>query len=316
MTTSDFLMNLAKAGLQSGTPLMLVAVGETLAERSGVLNLGLEGVLLLSAMTGVAAASASGSPELGLVAGALAGCAMALVHAWLCLTLRADQVVAGLAMVFVGTGLSSVGGAPLIALREAVPQFRPLAIPGLSDIPVMGPLLFDQPAVVYLALLLTLAIHLFLRRSRWGLWVVACGEDPHSAAVAGIPVHKVRLLSLLAGGVLAGLAGASLSLAITPGWTDGLSHGQGWIAIGLVIVGGWNPVWVAAAAVFFGMVSRLVLDVQGIDSSILRDPGFGHFLAMLPYLAAILVLVGVGWAKRSSKAPSALGIPYQRNSGR
>jgi simple sugar transport system permease protein len=204
-------------------------------------------------------------------------------------------------------GISSVGGAHLVALREGIPRFSALAVPGLSSIPVLGPVFFHHPVVVYLAYVLIVAVWAFFAFTRWGTVVVACGEDPASAEAVGIRVKRVRYLCTLAGGALAGLAGASISLAVTPGWSDGLSNGQGWIAIGLVIVGGWKPLRIAAAALAFGVINRLTLDVQGLGIPWLADPSVGHFLSMLPFLCAIGALILAGIFGKHGLAPRALG---------
>ncbi len=307
MNPLAFLADLLEAGVVSATPLALTALGESITERSGVLNLGIEGMLLVSAMTGVATVHATGSPWVGLLAGMAAGLLMALIHAVSVLTLQTNQVVAGLALVFVGMGVSSVGGAHLVALREGIARFGSFAVPGLSSIPGLGPIFFQHPAVVYVTYAVIVAVWAFFAYTRWGTVVVACGEDPDSAEAVGIRVKRVRYLCILTGGALAGLAGASLSLAVTPGWSDGLSNGQGWIAIGLVIVGGWRPVRIAVSALAFGVINRLILDVQGLGIPWLADPSIGHFLSMLPFLCAIGVLILAGILRQQGLAPRALG---------
>ncbi|MBM4355855.1 MAG: ABC transporter permease, partial [Deltaproteobacteria bacterium] len=289
-------------------PLLFAVLGETLAELSGVLNLGLEGIMLCSAMAGVAAAAASGSALAGLAAGVAVGALFGLLHSFLTVTLRADQVVAGLALVFLGTGLSAVGGAPLVELQGMVPHFSRLAVPWLSDLPLVGPVLFNQVWLVYLGLALVPLMRWWLRRTRAGLELRAIGEDPVAAAAVGIRVVALRYRYVVIGGALSGLAGATLSLAITPGWVDGLTAGQGWMAIGLVIVGGWRPLPAAAGAFFFGTIHRLTLDLQGLGLPIFQNPNTGFFLSALPYLAAIAVLV-LSSARQSVLAPGALGKP-------
>jgi len=288
----------------------MAAMGETLAELSGVLNLGLEGMMLCSAMAGVSAAVAFGSPTAGLVAGVAVGALFGLLHAFLTVTLRADQVVAGLSLVFLGTGAASVGGAPLVELREAVPHFPATPIPLLSDIPFLGPILFDHPWIVYAGFLLIPLVHWYITSTRWGLQLRACGENPNAASAMGVKVARVRYAYVTAGGALAGLSGATLSLAITPGWVDGLTAGQGWIAIGLVIVGGWRPAVAALGAYIFGAIHRLALDLQGTSIPFFQNPNTGFFLNMLPYLAAVAVLVLASLSRRHSSGPAALGTPF------
>ncbi len=306
---ASFMENLLSAGVERSLPLFYAATGETLSELSGVLNLGQEGIMLASAMTAVAVSHTTGSAMAGLMAGMAMGGAMALLHALLTVTLRADQVVAGLSLVFVGTGIASVGGAGLVALRQGVPHFEPWAIPLLSDIPFLGNVLFNQVPLVYAAYLMIPTIHWWLGHTRAGLNLRAVGENPAAASAMGLSVTRLRYLYVVVGGVLTGLGGASLSLAITPGWSDGLSNGQGWIAIGLVIVGGWRPWGVALAAFFFGTLQRLTLDLQGSQSEFLDSPLVGLFLRMAPYLGAIVVLVLVTRFKKRLGAPEGLGKP-------
>jgi general nucleoside transport system permease protein len=308
VTGLELTQGLLGAALARGAPLLFAALGELWAERSGVLNLGLEGVLLASAMTGVAGAQATGSAPLGLALAVLAGALFGLLHAWLTVGLKSDQVVSGLAIVFLGAGLSSVGGASLVG--QVAPSFGPAPIPGLAELPLLGPALFSQPWLVYLALLAVPAAHLLLTRTRWGLVVTAAGEHPSAAAAMGVRVQRVRATCVVVGGALAGLGGGTLSLAITPGWVDGLTAGQGWIVLGLVIAGGWRPWSIALGALVFGVLTRLGLDLQGSGLPLFQDPNTGYVLSMLPYLAAILVLVLAGALKRGRGAPSALGRPW------
>lgn len=310
MTAFELLENLAAAGIRRGTPLLFAALGETLAELSGVFNLGLEGIMLCSAMVGVASAVAVGSPLAGLCAGAVAGLAFGLLHAFLTVTLRSDQVVTGLALVFLGSGIASVGGAPLVGLREAVPSFAPVPVPLLSDIPFLGPVLFTHPWLVYAGFLLIPVVHWYISRTRPGLHLRAAGENPNAASAAGVKVVQLRYAYVIAGGTFAGLSGATLSLAVTPGWVDGLTGGQGWVAIGLVIVGGWRPVVAALGAYLFSAIHRLSLDLQGTGIPFFQDPNTGYFLNMLPYLAAVAVLVAASSIYRRSLAPAALGTPF------
>jgi simple sugar transport system permease protein len=310
-----FVVNLAAAGLLRGAPILLATLGEILAERAGVLNLGLEGLMLLGAVAGFGAAHATGSAALGLAAGALAAGALSLVHAWITVGLKADQVVSGLALSFLGAGVASVLGAPLVEVRQAVATVPALDLPGLSTLPVVGPLLFSQNLVVYLALALVPALWAFLRFTRPGLHLMAVGEHPAAADSQGLSVGRVRALAVLGGGVLAGLGGASLSLAVTPGWVDGMTAGQGWIAVALVIFARWSPGRAALGAWLFGAIRRLPLDVQGLsDVPLFQDPSMGFFLNMLPYLFTIAVLVAGSRRalQRHLGAPAALGVPFER----
>jgi simple sugar transport system permease protein len=313
--SGGFIVNLLAAGVARGTPILFATLGEIHAERSGVLNLGVEGMMLVGAMAGFGAAHASGSALVGVLAGMAAAGALSLLHAFVVITLRADQVVSGLALAFVGTGLASVYGAPLVEVRQAVAQIPTVGVPLLERIPVLGPVLFHQNLVVYLGFLLVVLSWLFFRITRPGLHVRAVGEHPAAADVLGVGVARVRYASVVTGGLLAGLAGASLSLAVTPGWVDGMTAGQGWIAVGLVIFAGWSPVRAAVGAYLFGAIRRLPLDLQGVsDAPLLRDPSLGYFLNMLPYLFTIIVVVVGSRAalRRRLGAPAALGLPYER----
>jgi simple sugar transport system permease protein len=308
-----FLENLIAAGVSRGTPLLFATTGELLAERSGVLNLGVEGMMLLGAATGFAAAVESGSVLLGLLAAILCGALAGLLHALSTVRLPGDQTVAGLALGFFTAGLSSMIGARYVGLPgPRLPAFE-LA---LATLPLLGPALFSQNTIVYLGFLLPPLCSLYLHRTRAGLLLRAVGENPTAADAQGIGVGRVRALHVALGGALAGLAGASLSLAITPGWVEGMTGGQGWIAVGLVIFAGWNPGRAALGAYLFGAIGRLPLDLQGVDSlPFFKNPNLGYFLDMLPYLFTILVLVLTRLGRRRASrlgAPAALGQPFHR----
>ncbi len=306
------LVNLLAAGIRSGTPLLFATIGEIFAERSGVLNLGVEGMMLMGAMTAYGVSHATGNPWLGLLAGIIVGGFMALLHAFMTVTLRADQVVSGLALTFLGMGLSAVLGAPLVEVRNA-PKLPAFPIPGLSQIPVVGPILFDHNIIVYIGFLLIPVAWFYIYRTRPGLNLRAVGEYPAAADTLGINVTRLRYYYVILGGMLAGLGGAALSLAITPLWIEGMTAGQGWIAVGLVIFAGWDPLRGAMGAYLFGAIRRLPLDMQNI-SFFLQHPTYGYFMNMLPYLFTIIVLViGSREAlRRRVGAPAALGVPYVR----
>jgi ABC-type uncharacterized transport system permease subunit len=309
-----FAENLLAAGIARGTPLLFATLGEVFAERAGVLNLGVEGMMLLGAASGFGVAHLSGSAALGLVCAMAAAALLALVHAVVTVTLAGDQVVSGLGLGFFGAGLASVLGASLIGLA-GVPRLPAFEIGGLARIPLLGPMLFSQNLVVYLGFALLPLAWLYLFRTRWGLQLRAVGESPAAADALGINVARVRYAHVALGGALAGLAGASLSLAVTPGWVDGMTAGQGWIAVGLVIFGGWSPLRAALGAYLFGAIRRLPLDLQGVQSlPLFRNPNLGYFLDMLPYLftIGILVLAAATRLRRRIGAPGALGQPFIR----
>ena len=306
------IVSLLAAGVRSGTPILFATIGEIFAERSGVLNLGVEGMMLMGAMTGYGVSAATGNPWLGLVAALGVGAVLALLHAFVTVTLRADQVVSGLALTFLGTGMSAVLGAPLVEVRN-VPRLPAFNIPLLADIPVLGPIFFQHNVIVYLGFLLVPVAWFYIYRTRPGLELRAVGEYPAAADVLGVNVVRQRYFYVMLGGMLAGIGGAALSLAITPLWIEGMTAGQGWIAVGLVIFAGWDPLRGAMGAYLFGAIRRLPLDLQNVGF-FLANPTFGYFMNMLPYLFTIVVLViGSREAlRRRVGAPAALGVPYVR----
>lgn len=310
-----FFVGLIAAGVARGTPILFATMGEVIAERSGVMNLGVEGMMLVGAMTGYGVADATGSAWLGLAAAIAASAALSLVHAVAVVVLRADQVVSGLAITFLGTGVSAVLGAPLVDSKAAAARLPSASIPLLREIPLIGPVVFDQNIVVVMGFLLVPLTWFYLNRTRAGMELRAIGEQPAAADSVGIRVQALRTAYVAVGGMLAGVAGASLSLAVTPGWVEGMTAGQGWIAVGLVIFAGWDPVRAAMGAWLFGTIRRLPLDLQGVpDLPLFRNPNLGYFLNMLPYLFTIAVLI-VGSResfRRRLGAPAALGSPFVR----
>jgi simple sugar transport system permease protein len=315
----SFLVVLAASAILYGTPLLLAALGELLAERSGVLNLGVEGMMLVGAVMGFWAVQRV--DELGgtvlwaaIAIAAFAGAATALIHAFLVITLRANQIVSGLALtIFAGAaGLASYLGNDLeLTGAPAEHAFVHLDLLGLGDLPVAGPLLFDQNALVYLSWLLVVAVGLYLGRTRLGLNVRAVGESPASADAMGINVTAYRYAHTLVGGAFAGVAGACFSLAITPQWQITITGGVGWIAIALVIFAFWRADLCLVGAYLFGALSALpaLLQARGwltaIPSAVFDS---------LPYVMTIvvLVLVSSSLARRRLGAPAALGRPYVR----
>ena len=312
---SSILVVVLVSAVVYGTPLLYAALGELLAERSGVLNLGVEGMMLVGAVMGFWTVQSVGGTfalALATAVAALAGAACAAIHAFLTITLRASQIVSGLALsIFAGAaGLSSYLGSDLsLADAPARHEFSKLDIAGLGDAPVVGPLLFDQSWLVYGSWLLTIAIGLYLARSRPGLNVRAVGESPQAADALGISVTRYRYAHVIAGGALAGLGGACFSLDITPLWVDGLTGGAGWIAVALVIFAFWRADLCLVGAYVFGAFQALPFTLQARGVTIAPE-----LLQALPYVMTILVLVVVstGWAKRRLGAPAALGIPYVR----
>ncbi len=310
MDTVDFISNMLVAGLRAGIPLLIAALGEIMCERSGVLNLGVEGMMLMGAMTGFAVGRATGNPWLGIAAALFAGGGMGLLHGFVTITLRSNQTISGLALTLLGAGLSGFLGPSLVGTRGV--QFYPLHIPVLSDLPFLGPVLFRHNVLVYLGLMLVPTTWIWLFKTRPGLHMRLVGENPTAADVAGINVWAQRYIYVVVGGVFAGAAGAYISLAYTPGWKELMIAGRGWIAVALVIFAMWNPLRAALGAFLFGAVSALQfgVQIQGVDISI-------FFLQMMPYLFTLIVL-GVASrdvVRKRIAVPAALGIPYDREQG-
>jgi general nucleoside transport system permease protein len=296
MNFADFFASLAAAGLLAGMPLLLAAVGEIFSERAGVLNLGIEGMMLAGAMSGFWAATITGSPWCGLLAGILAGCALSAIHAVGVITCEGDAVVSGLALGFFGMGISSVLGAGLVGMSG--PALPELFVPQLADIPLVGRALFRWNAIVPLGFFLTAVSWFVMERTRFGLVQRATGEEPEAVRMLGVSAARQRYAGTLIGGAFSGLAGASLSLAVTPGWVDNITAGQGWIAVGLVVFSRLRPWRAALGAVLFGMLRRAILDLQGIPSlPFFKNPNLGYFLAMVPYVCTVAILVAEGWMR-------------------
>ncbi len=293
--------------ISAATPLLLAATGELVTERAGVLNLGLEGMMLAGAVTGFAVTLASGSASLGILSAALAGILLALLFGFLTLQLLANQVAAGLALTIFGTGLSALVGAGFVG--RPVERLARLDIPGLSDLPILGPLLFAHDFLVYVSVAALAAVAWFLSRSRAGMILRACGENAEAAHALGYPVIRVRYLAVLFGGLMCGLAGAFLSLSYTPMWVEGMTAGRGWIALALVVFAAWRPWRLLLGAYLFGGVTILQLHAQGLG--LFAVPS--QVLSMLPYLATILVLVliATGSGGRRLDAPADLGKPFR-----
>lgn len=317
----NFWANIFSAGVSNGTALLFATMGELLAERAGVLNLGVEGMMLMGAVAAYGTAAATGDAWLGLLAGMLAGGFLSLLHAVVVISLRADQVVSGLALTFLGAGLALVLGEGLASAR-GVPTLPIYSIPLLDQIPFFGPVFFDNKSVlVFAGYLLIPTLWFYIYRTRAGLHLRAVGEYPAAADSLGIDVYALRYFYVLAGGVLAGLAGGAITLSITPGWfSEFTTSGYGWIAIALVIFAQWDPVRAAVGAYLFGSLRRFTLDAQGIQNvfgianPFFYDRNLQFFLEMLPYALTILaLLIGSRAAIRKRLgAPAALGLPFVR----
>jgi simple sugar transport system permease protein len=302
--------------IQAGTSLVFASIGEIFTERAGVLNLGLEGIMIMGAVTAFATVYHTGNLLLAVLVAMLIGGVMASIHAFLSVTLRADQVVSGLALTLFGIGMSSFlgqrlgpEGKPLVGLVG--PKFTEIPIPVLSDIPVIGPALFNQDLLVYLMYILVPVASYLLYKTRTGLHLRAVGESPDTADAMGVSVVRVRYLATIGGGMLMGLGGAHLSLAYTPGWTENLTGGRGWIAIALVIFATWDPLRAVLGAILFGGVNAIQFRLQAAGGSVIP----AAVLAMMPYILTVLVLTVITVYENISRrlgAPAALGLPYVR----
>jgi ABC-type uncharacterized transport system permease subunit len=305
--TFDSTLLILVTVISAATPLLYAALGELVVERSGVLNLGIEGMMLVGAVAAFAVAVTTGSAALGILAAAIAGALLALTFGLLTLSLTSNQVATGLALTIFGIGLSALVGSGFVGIPvERLPKVQ---IPGLSDLPVVGPLLFNHDALVYLSVLATIGVAWFLTRTRAGMILRAVGESDVSAHSIGYDVLLVRYLAVLFGGVMAGLGGAFLSLSYTPMWAEEMTAGRGWIALALVVFASWRPWRLFLGAYLFGGVTILQLYAQGAGS-------FGvpaQVMSMMPYLATIVVLAviaGGPWKGRLD-APACLGKPFR-----
>lgn len=301
----EHLATLIALTLAAGTPLVLAATGELVTERSGVLNLGVEGMMLVGAVTAFIVAATTRLPWLGVAAGMAAAAALATIFAVLTLTLMANQVATGLALSLFGVGLSAFVGLGYVSV--VIDGIRPLSIPGVSDLPFVGSLLFAHSPFVYLSVALVALVQWFLFRTRAGLIVRAIGESPDSAHAIGYPVVAIRYAAVLFGGACAGLAGAYLAVAYTPLWTEGMTAGRGWIALALVVFATWKPWRVLAGAYLFGAVTLAQFQAQALGVAVPSQ-----LLAMLPYLATIIVLTLISRDLGAIRlnAPASLGKPY------
>lgn len=291
--------------ITAATPLVFAATGELVAEKSGILNLGLEGMILTGAVTGFAAVFFFDSALVACLAAMAAGMLTALIFAFLVLGLQASQVASGLALTIFGIGLSALLGQKMVGIAYAgLPR---LDIPGLTDLPVVGPLLFSHDALIYLSVVLPIAVGWFLYRTRAGLILRAVGDSHDAAHAIGYPVIAIRYLATLFGGAMAGLAGAYLSLSYSPMWVENMSAGRGWIALALVVFGMWRPWRVFLGAYLFGGVTILQLHGQALGIHVASQ-----FMSMLPYLATIVVLVLISrdHTRIRLNAPACIGKPF------
>ena len=301
----DSLALLLAATLNAGTVLAVAGLGLLINERAGIVNLGAEGLMLVAAVAGFATAVHTGNDWLAFGAGAIAGALLAAVFGLLVIWLNTNQYATGLALSLFGTGFSAFAG--IKYTQEKLGERPSFSIPGLADIPFVGPALFRQHPMVYLAMLLALGLALFLYRSRAGLILRAVGESPESAHALGYPVRRIRLAAVMAGGALCGVAGAYISVVYTPLWVEGMVAGKGWIALALTTFATWRPARILLGAYLFGGVTMLQFHLQGQGVDVPSQ-----FLSMLPYLATIVVLVLISrnatWIRVNM--PASLGKPF------
>lgn len=297
----DLIVPLLAAAIQSGTPILYATLGEILTEKSGVLNLGVEGMMIVGALAAFVTAKLTGNPALAFVAGGFCGALIGALHGMVCLWFLGNQVVSGLALTIFGLGLADYLGTPLIG--QTAPGFDKLAWPLLYKLPILGPMLFRQDALVYVALGMVPLVWFLLEKTRWGLNLRAAGEHPEAARAAGINVRRYRWFGILGGAFLVGLGGAYLSLAYTHLWTNGLTAGRGWIAVALVIFAFWRPGRAVLGAYLFGGVMAFQLRLQAVGTHLPSS-----LLLMLPYALTVAVLVLSSWKGRRAEAPAALGL--------
>jgi general nucleoside transport system permease protein len=308
----DIIAGIIQTSILAGGVLALAALGEVLAERVGVVNLGVEGLMALGAVTGIATVVATPNPMLGFALAMVVGFFFGMVFAATTVYLRANQVLCGLALTLMGTGMAATIGRAYSG-TPAPATFPPIAIPYLSDIPLLGRALFTQNILVYLIyIILPVALHWLMFRTKHGLDMRAVGENPAAADAAGIPVQAMRFWYVSAGAALAAGAGAYLTLAFVPSWSEGVVAGRGWIAVSLVIFAGYRPINAVAAALLFGLITSL-----GFVGQARNWPIPSAVLSMLPYLGTIAMIIVpvLAWQRmrRLMAAPAALGEPYYRD---
>lgn len=301
----DTIMNILVATVAAGTPLVYAALGELIVEKSGVLNLGVEGMMLVGAISGFITMAKTGSILLAVSCGMLAGALMSLVFAILTLTLMANQVASGLALTIFGTGLSAFMGIEYTSVAlSVVPEIH---IPVLSNIPIIGRLVFSYDILIYMSLVLLAGVLWFLYKTKAGLILKAIGESPKSGHALGFPVIGIRYLAVLFGGAMAGIGGTYLAVAYTPMWVEGMVAGRGWVSLALVVFATWRPARVMIGAYLFGGVTIIQFHIQGFGFEIPSQ-----VLSMLPYLATIIVLVLISRDKKLIRlnSPASLGLTF------
>jgi ABC-type uncharacterized transport system permease subunit len=303
----DFIIGIVASGIRMSTPALFAALGENIAERSGVLNLGVEGMMLIGAFAGFIGTFVTGNVIVGILFAIAGPMVMAALMAFLSVSLRTNQLVAGLAIWLLGVGLAALlyrltfG---VVTVSPTVPTIPLIDIPFLSSIPVLGPIIFNHDAMIYLAFLLIPLTHIFLFKTSIGLKIRTVGENPKQADTLGVNVNRIRYMSVIIGGAFAGLGGCYIALVTTGSFSENIAAGQGWIALAAVIFGRWRPFWIVIGALVYGMVNATALGLQSIGTTIPFQ-----FLLMLPYLLPIAILAAM---YKKSVAPAALATPYKR----
>jgi len=301
----EIIISVVQRTLVAGTPLLLGTIGEIISERSGILNLGVEGVMAVGAVTAFIVTHHTGNPWLGLCAAIIAGMLISIVHAFASVSLQSNQVVSGLALTMLGLGLAGLSGKPYVGKPLAI-KINAMPIPFLSDIPIVGPVIFNQSPFFYMAILLAIGVWFMLEHTLLGIRIRSAGENPKATETQGVNVSLIRYLSVIAAGGFSAMAGAHLSISYSKSWIEGMTAGRGWIVIALTIFALWNPVRAVVGAFLFGGIFVLQYMLQPLGIS-------PNFLAMLPYLATLLVLL-VGGLRDSRRlnAPAMLAEPYRR----
>jgi ABC-type uncharacterized transport system permease subunit len=292
--------------LVAGTPLLLGTVGEIYTERAGILNLGVEGMMAVGAVAGFGVAQMTGNMWLGILAAGLAGLSLSLLHAFVSITLKASQVISGLALSMLGLGISGFMGKRFVGIPLPF-RFQDYPIPLLSKIPFLGPILFTRDAIFYLSLFIAFMLWFLLYHTRWGIQIRSVGENPKASDAMGLPVYRIQYFCVMVGGFLAGMAGAYISLVYSPTWVEGITGGRGWIVIALTILAVWNPLKAFIGAYLFGLIYVLQYLLQSKNIPI-------NILMMLPYITTLVVLIlGSNNAiRKKSGAPGSLGVPFNK----
>ena len=301
----DIIISVLQRTLIAGTPLLLATIGEVICERSGILNLGVEGMMAIGAVSAFIVTFNTGNPWLGLITAIIVTALISGIHAFVSITLQSSQVVSGLALTMLGLGISGLIGKPYIG-KPLTEKMATWPIPFLSDIPVVGVIFFDHSPFFYMAILLALIAWFVLQHTRLGITIRSAGENPRATETQGINVYKIRYWCVMTGGALAGMAGAHLSTSYSKSWIEGMTAGRGWIVIALTIFALWNPLRAIIGAFLFGgiFVLQYLLQPLGISPNL---------LAMLPYLSTLLVLfIGALRDSRKLNAPAMLAEPYRR----